>query len=59
MALEAHIAELADKHQALERRLSEELARPKIDEIKIKSLKREKLRLKDAIARLKSPMSRH
>lgn len=52
MALAAHIAELAEKHRLLERRIEEEVARPGSDDIEIHRLKLEKLKLKDQIVRL-------
>jgi hypothetical protein len=52
MALAAHIAELAEKHRLLERKIEEEVARPGSDDIEIHRLKLEKLKLKDQIARL-------
>lgn len=52
MALSAHLAELAEKHKVLDRTIEEELAHPSSDELKIAKLKREKLKLKDEIARL-------
>ena len=52
MALAAHIAELAEKHRLLERRIEEEVARPGSDDIEIHRLKLQKLKLKDQIARL-------
>lgn len=52
MALDAHLQELSDKHRQLERRIEEEIARPGSDEIEIRRLKQEKLKLKDEIARL-------
>ena len=54
MALAAHIAELAEKHRLLERKIEEEVARPGSDDIEIHRLKLEKLKLKDQIARLSS-----
>jgi hypothetical protein len=48
--MERHIATLAQKHAALEARLGEEHARPSPDTTALRALKREKLRLKDAIA---------
>jgi hypothetical protein len=59
MALAAHIAELAEKHKLLERRIEEEVARPGSDDLEIHRLKLEKLRLKDEIARLASDETRH
>jgi hypothetical protein len=52
MALAAHIAELAEKHKLLKRRIEEEVARPGSDDAEIHRLKLEKLKLKDEIARL-------
>ena len=54
MALAAHIAELAEKHRLLERKIEEEVARPGSDDIEIHRLKLEKLKIKDEIARLSS-----
>ena len=60
MALGAHLAELSEKHKLLERRLEEELARPAADDAKVRRLKHEKLKLKDAITKLQvSPATRH
>ena len=57
MALDAHLAELSEKHRALDRKIEEELARPTADDLKIVEWKRQKLRLKDEIERLKHEMS--
>ncbi len=53
MAIEAHIAELAHRHKRLEDELHEELQHPAADPIRIANLKRQKLRLKDEIERLR------
>ena len=53
MALDAHLVELSEKHRSLDRKIEEELARPTADDLKIAELKRQKLRLKDEIERLK------
>jgi hypothetical protein len=53
MALEGHLVELSEKHRALDRKIEEELARPLADPIKVAELKRQKLRLKDEIEKLK------
>lgn len=52
MSLGAHLSELAEKHQSLQRKIEEELARPGADETKISRWKREKLKLKDEITKL-------
>jgi hypothetical protein len=54
MSMTAHIAELERKHQALDKRISDEAALPAKDQVKIAALKRQKLVLKDEIARLKN-----
>jgi hypothetical protein len=56
MAVEAHIAELTVKHQTLDERIREELQHPSADDLEILTLKREKLRLKDEIERLRQPL---
>jgi len=57
MALDAHLVELSEKHRALDRKIEEELARPTTDDLKIAELKRQKLRLKDEMERLRHEMS--
>ena len=54
MALGAHVAELTDKHRALEQQIESEMARPSVDTMIISELKREKLRIKDELERLKA-----
>ncbi len=53
MAIEAHLAELERRHQALENELSDAMAHPSIDDLTIADLKRRKLQVKDEIRRLK------
>jgi hypothetical protein len=57
MALDAHLEELSEKHRALDRKIEEELARPTSDDLKVAEWKRQKLRLKDEIERLKHEMN--
>lgn len=52
MALSSHIQELSEKHRQLERQIETEASRPGSDEVEIRRLKQEKLKLKDEIARL-------
>jgi hypothetical protein len=59
MALAAHIAELAEKHRLLERKIEAEVARPGSDDLEIHRLKLEKLKLKDEIVRLSGDETRH
>ncbi len=55
MARSAYLSELAEKHKLLDRRISEELARPASDATQINKLKMQKLKLKDQIAKLEQP----
>lgn len=58
MTLAGHLAELSEKHRLLELRIQEELARPGSDDLQIIRMKKEKLRIKEAMTKLESP-SRH
>jgi hypothetical protein len=53
MSIQAHLAELEKKHQALESELADAIAHPSVDDAVIIELKRRKLHVKDEIARLK------
>ncbi len=53
MALEARIAELNNRHAKLEQSLSNVLAHPSAHDSEISALKREKLRIKEEIERLR------
>lgn len=59
MAIEAHLVELEKRHQALDQEISEALAHPSTDGLKIAELKRRKLHVKDEIARLRQEASIH
>jgi hypothetical protein len=52
MALSAHLHELSERHRQLERRIEEAVARPGSDDVEIRRMKQEKLKLKDEMARL-------
>ncbi|MFT0862080.1 YdcH family protein [Ancylobacter sp. G4_0304] len=56
MSMQAHVAELERRHEALDKALREETARPASDEVRVNDLKRRKLYLKDEIARLKGTL---
>ncbi|WP_018631625.1 YdcH family protein [Neomegalonema perideroedes] len=51
MSLANHVKELEKKHKALEDAISTAVNRPAADDLEIQSMKREKLRLKEEIAR--------
>lgn len=52
MSIQAHLVELEKRHRALEDEISEALTHPATDDLKIRELKRQKLHVKDEIARL-------
>jgi len=53
MTIQAHLAELERKHQALEEEIAEAMTHPSSDDLKIAELKRRKLIVKDEIERLR------
>ena len=54
MAIEARIRELGMRHQTLEREIEDEMSRPAADEMRLKELKRQKLRLKEEMESLRT-----
>ena len=54
MALHGHIQELSEKHKRLEERIHDEMAHPDWDEVAVAALKKEKLRIKDELERLRN-----
>lgn len=52
MALEARIRELGSRHQSLEQAIQDEMRRPSFDDLRLRELKRQKLRLKEEIETL-------
>lgn len=56
MAIEARIRELGVRHRTLERAIEDESGRPAADALRVKDLKRQKLRLKEQLEGLRSPL---
>ena len=54
MAMQAHLAELEKRHEALEKEIQTELLRPSGDDLRVVTLKRKKLMLKEEIERLRN-----
>ena len=54
MSLTGRISELANKHRELDQKISEEQKRPLADELRLKRLKREKLKVKEQLHWLKT-----
>ena len=53
MALEARIRELGSRHRSLEDAIQDELRRPASDDVRLKELKRQKLKLKEELETLR------
>lgn len=53
MTAETHLAELERKHRALDEEIAAELTHPSSDTLRLTDMKRRKLRLKEAISRLR------
>lgn len=54
MALEARLRELDSRHRKLDRIIEDEISHPSSDDMRIKELKLQKLRLKEEIEGLKT-----
>ena len=54
MSLPSHLHEIATKHEKLQKLIDAELAHAAWDEARVASLKKEKLRLKDELERLRT-----
>jgi len=51
---QGQIKELSEKHKELEETITAEMAHPDWDEMRVAALKKEKLRIKDELERLRS-----
>jgi hypothetical protein len=56
MALEGHIQELSEKHKTLQELIESEMTHPDWDESRVAALKKEKLRIKDEMERLRASL---
>ena len=54
MAMQGHIQELSEKHKKLEELIETEMAHPEWNETRAAALKKQKLRIKDELERLRS-----
>jgi len=53
MALQGHIQELSEKHKKLEELIETEMTHPDWNEVRVAALKKQKLRIKDELERLR------
>ena len=54
MAVQARIRELGNRHQTLERAIEDELSRPVSDDLRLREMKRQKLKLKEEMESLRT-----
>ena len=57
MSMTSHLSALEQKHRALEREIQNEMSHANADAIRLSELKRQKLKLKDEITRLRTTQS--
>ena len=57
MAIEARIRELGVRHQTIDRAIQDEASRPAADDLRLRQLKRQKLRLKEELESLRGRMN--
>ena len=57
MAIEARIRELGVRHQSIDRAIQDEASRPAADDLRLRQLKRQKLRLKEELETLRGRMN--
>ncbi|WP_304172378.1 YdcH family protein [Phenylobacterium aquaticum] len=54
MAVEARIRQLGSRHENLDKAIRDELSRPAFDDVRLRDLKRQKLKLKEEMEALRS-----
>ena len=57
MALQGHINHLSNQHKKIENIIQSEMANPDWDEARVAALKKQKLRIKDELERLRAAVN--
>ncbi|HEX2759260.1 MAG TPA: DUF465 domain-containing protein [Rhizomicrobium sp.] len=57
MALQGHIDHLSNQHRKIQDIIENEMSNPDWDEIRVAALKKQKLRIKDELERLRSAVN--
>ena len=57
MALQGHINHLSNQHRKIDDIIESEMANPDWDEIRVAALKKQKLRIKDELERLRAAVN--
>ncbi|MEP3049115.1 MAG: DUF465 domain-containing protein [Roseibium sp.] len=53
MSMQSHLAELQRRHAEMERKIEDALLHPSTDSLKLANMKRQKLKIKDEIERIR------
>jgi len=59
MSMQSHLAELERRHAEMERKIEDAQLHPSTDSLKLADMKRQKLKIKDEIARLRQNATLH
>jgi len=59
MSMQSHLAELERRHAEMERKIEDALLHPSTDSLELADMKRQKLKLKDEIARIRQDVTFH
>ncbi len=59
MSMQSHLAELERRHAEMKRKIEDALMHPSTDSLKLADMKRQKLKIKDEIERLRSNTTLH
>ncbi|WP_298819853.1 DUF465 domain-containing protein [uncultured Roseibium sp.] len=59
MSMQSHLAELERRHAEMKRKIEDALMHPSTDSLQLANMKRQKLKIKDEIERLRSNDTLH
>lgn len=59
MSMQSHLAELERRHAALERKIEDALLHPSTDSLEMTDMKRQKLKIKEEIERIRKNSTLH
>lgn len=59
MSMQSHLAELERRHQEMERKIEDAQLHPSTDSLELADMKRQKLKIKDEIERIRQDVTLH
>lgn len=59
MSMQSHLAELERRHAEMERKIETALLHPSTDSLELADMKRQKLKIKDEIERIRKDVTLH